>query len=174
MSKGLRCHCQGTPECRLCRGTGYYDYQPGPRGWLPFRCPTCNDLLPHANVRRCPSCGQSLRRRRPHVLGEDTRLGSATLPVDRWMLDRLDAGGFEFGTTMVEPGEPERDAGPWARTEPQIRRALEHSPQSDGCRDSAVFLNFFRNRVLLLERLDLDLDDYLRWRRIGQLHLQVR
>src|SRR5438874_12741080 len=26
---------------------------------------------------------------------------------------------------MVEPGEPERDAGPWARTEPQIRRALE-------------------------------------------------
>jgi hypothetical protein len=26
-----------------------------------------------------------------------------------------------------------------------------------------VFLNFFRNRVLLLERLDLDLEDYLRW-----------
>jgi hypothetical protein len=41
MSKGLRCHCEGTPECQLCRGTGYYDYQPGPRGWIPFRCPTC-------------------------------------------------------------------------------------------------------------------------------------
>jgi hypothetical protein len=42
---------------------------------------------------------------------------------------------------------------------------LEHSPDPDGCRTSAVFLNFFRNRVLLLERLDLDLEDYLRWRR---------
>jgi hypothetical protein len=43
--------------------------------------------------------------------------------------------------------------------------ALERSPNPDGCRSSAVLLNFFRNRVLLLERLDLDLDDYLRWRR---------
>src|SRR5262249_34197020 len=30
--------------------------------------------------------------------------------------------------------------------------ALEHSPDPDACRGSAVFLNFFRNRVLLLER----------------------
>ncbi len=43
--------------------------------------------------------------------------------------------------------------------------ALENSPDPDGCRGSAVFLNFFRNRVLLLERLDLDLEDYLRWTR---------
>jgi hypothetical protein len=43
--------------------------------------------------------------------------------------------------------------------------ALERSPSADECRSSAVLLNFFRNRVLLLERLDLDLDDYLRWRR---------
>src|SRR5205814_6063056 len=43
--------------------------------------------------------------------------------------------------------------------------ALERSPDPDACRGSAVLLNFFRNRVLLLERLDLDLDDYLRWRR---------
>jgi hypothetical protein len=43
--------------------------------------------------------------------------------------------------------------------------ALEHNPRPDGCRESAVFLNFFRDRVLLLERLDLDLEDYLRWRR---------
>src|SRR5262249_7565142 len=43
--------------------------------------------------------------------------------------------------------------------------ALEHSSNLDGCRRSAVFLSFFRNRVLLLERLDLDLDDYLRWKR---------
>jgi serine/threonine protein kinase len=45
--------------------------------------------------------------------------------------------------------------------------ALEHRPDAEGCRTSAVFLNFFRNRVLLLERLDLDLEDYLRWRREG-------
>jgi hypothetical protein len=43
--------------------------------------------------------------------------------------------------------------------------ALEARAAPGGCRGSAVFLNFFRNRVLLLERLDLDLDDYLRWRR---------
>jgi hypothetical protein len=43
--------------------------------------------------------------------------------------------------------------------------ALEHSSHPDGCRSAAVFLSFFRNRVLLLERLDLDLDDYLRWQR---------
>jgi hypothetical protein len=43
--------------------------------------------------------------------------------------------------------------------------ALEISPDTDGCRSSAVFLNFFRDRVLLLERLDLDLEDYLRWTR---------
>jgi serine/threonine protein kinase len=42
---------------------------------------------------------------------------------------------------------------------------LEDSPDPGGCRSSATFLNFFRNRVLLLERLDLDLEDYLRWRR---------
>jgi hypothetical protein len=42
---------------------------------------------------------------------------------------------------------------------------LEHSPDMEGCRSSALFLSFFRNRVLLLERLDLDLDDYLRWKR---------
>jgi serine/threonine protein kinase len=41
--------------------------------------------------------------------------------------------------------------------------ALENRPRPDGCQTAATFLNFFRNRVLLLERLDLDLEDYLRW-----------
>jgi hypothetical protein len=50
------------------------------------------------------------------------------------------------------------------RRDPACRGcALESQLDPDCCRRSAVFLNFFRNRVLLLERLDLDLDDYLRW-----------
>jgi serine/threonine protein kinase len=52
------------------------------------------------------------------------------------------------------------------RRDPACRGCpLEHSPVAADCLRSAVFLNFFRNRVLLLERLDLDLEDYLRWRR---------
>jgi hypothetical protein len=41
MSASIRCHCQGNPECKLCRGEKFYAYQPGPRGWMPFSCPTC-------------------------------------------------------------------------------------------------------------------------------------
>jgi hypothetical protein len=48
---------------------------------------------------------------------------------------------------------------------------LEHQPSSEECRGTAAFLNFFRNRVLLLERLDLDLDDYYRWQRGGPSHV---
>lgn len=51
------------------------------------------------------------------------------------------------------------------RRDPACRGcAFEHSPHLESCLGSAAFLSFFRNRVLLLERLDLDLDDYLRWR----------
>jgi hypothetical protein len=54
-----------------------------------FRCPTCIGVLTDAHATRCPNCRQSLRRKRPKVLGEDTRIGAANLPVDRWMLARL-------------------------------------------------------------------------------------
>jgi hypothetical protein len=51
------------------------------------------------------------------------------------------------------------------RRDPACRGcAFEHSPHLEGCLSSAAFLSFFRNRMLLLERLDLDLEDYLRWR----------
>jgi hypothetical protein len=43
----------------------------------------------------------------------------------------------------------------------------QHDARPDACKHAAVFLNFFRNRVLVLERLDLDLDDYLRWSQQG-------
>ena len=41
MPMQVRCHCRGNPECRLCHGKKFYEYQPGPRGWMPFACPTC-------------------------------------------------------------------------------------------------------------------------------------
>lgn len=41
MSKKVGCHCRKNPACKLCGGTGQYDYEPGPRGWMPFTCPTC-------------------------------------------------------------------------------------------------------------------------------------
>jgi hypothetical protein len=65
-----------------------------------LRCPTCIGLLPDAPVRRCPSCGQSLRRRGPRVLGEGTRIGTSTLPIDRWMLDRLEPKGRTRGREL--------------------------------------------------------------------------
>ncbi|MCS6866353.1 MAG: hypothetical protein RMJ56_15070 [Gemmataceae bacterium] len=41
MAEPVRCPCGGQPECELCLGAGVYRYQPGPRGWMPFLCPTC-------------------------------------------------------------------------------------------------------------------------------------
>lgn len=58
-----------------------------------FRCPTCIGVLPDARAKRCPHCGQNIRRRAPKVLGEETRIGANHLPVDRWMLDRLHNDG---------------------------------------------------------------------------------
>ena len=41
MPKMIRCPCEGNPKCKQCGGTGKYAYEPGPRGWLPISCPTC-------------------------------------------------------------------------------------------------------------------------------------
>ena len=41
MPKKIRCACGGQPACKLCGGAGKYDYDPGPRGYMPFKCPTC-------------------------------------------------------------------------------------------------------------------------------------
>ena len=54
-----------------------------------FRCPTCLGVLHDAQVRRCAACGQNLRRKKPKVLGGEHRLGTVRLPIDRWMLARL-------------------------------------------------------------------------------------
>jgi hypothetical protein len=54
-----------------------------------FRCPVCIGVLRDARAHRCGACGQNMRRRRPRVLGEETRVGAENLPIDRWMLERL-------------------------------------------------------------------------------------
>ena len=41
MPRRIRCHCGKKPSCRLCNGTGRYEYTPGPMGYMPFPCPTC-------------------------------------------------------------------------------------------------------------------------------------
>lgn len=41
MARQIGCHCGGNPACKLCAGAGKYAYEPGPRGWMPFPCPTC-------------------------------------------------------------------------------------------------------------------------------------
>lgn len=46
--------------CRLCDGTKFYAYEPGPRGWMPFRCPTCEGRGSIADSvtgrEKCPTC----------------------------------------------------------------------------------------------------------------------
>ena len=56
----VRCHCGGRADCKLCRGTKFYTYEPGPRGWLPFKCPTCEGtgrlVEPGEEPEKCPTC----------------------------------------------------------------------------------------------------------------------
>lgn len=58
--KRIRCHCGGKSFCKLCGGAGRYDYDPGPLGYVPFRCPTCEGqrtLADDDGMRfPCPTC----------------------------------------------------------------------------------------------------------------------
>ena len=60
MAKRIRCHCGGRPSCKLCNGTKFYGYDVGPRGYLPFRCPTCEGtgrlVDPGIEPEKCPTC----------------------------------------------------------------------------------------------------------------------
>lgn len=60
MIKRLGCPCGGKLQCKLCSGAGVYDYEVGPRGWMPFRCPTCNGTgrltTPREPDEECPTC----------------------------------------------------------------------------------------------------------------------
>jgi DnaJ-class molecular chaperone len=60
MPKKIRCQCGGVPSCKLCQGTGKYEYDPGPRGYVPFRCPTCEGRRvlteEDGTTYECPTC----------------------------------------------------------------------------------------------------------------------
>ena len=59
-AKRVRCPCGGWVGCQLCQGRKFYEYTPGPRGWLPFRCPTCKGekltTVDGQPDQRCPTC----------------------------------------------------------------------------------------------------------------------
>jgi hypothetical protein len=71
-----------------------------------FRCPTCLGMLVDPTPRRCPCCRQNVRRRRPKVLGEETRIGSTLLPIDRWMLARLNTKRSHTAPDIAAPPSP--------------------------------------------------------------------
>lgn len=56
MPKSVRCRCRGELECKLCRGMKVYDYEPGPRGWQLFPCPTCRDARTSGRRPACATC----------------------------------------------------------------------------------------------------------------------
>lgn len=60
MATRVRCHCKGNPSCKLCQGSKFYAYEPGPRGWMPFACPTCggSGRVNDAPCTTCRSAGQ--------------------------------------------------------------------------------------------------------------------
>jgi len=63
-----------------------------------FRCPTCIAVLPDPATRRCHTCRQRLRRRRPRVLGEEHRIGAKLLPIDRALNERLRTTTLTFAS----------------------------------------------------------------------------
>jgi hypothetical protein len=104
----------------------------------------------HGLAPRCPECDDP-----------DAVLEELELTDDRGL--RCPRCGRQFWST---PKTRDAILEATLRRDPGCRGCpQEHSGSAEGCRASAVFLSFFRNRVLLLERLDLDLDDYLRWQR---------
>ena len=62
MTKRLSCSCRKTAGCKLCHGTGSFDYELGPAGWQPFRCPNCDgkrtvpDTAAPSGLNPCPTC----------------------------------------------------------------------------------------------------------------------
>ncbi|MDY3556622.1 hypothetical protein R5W24_005790 [Gemmata sp. JC717] len=59
MPKRIRCGCRRNPDCKLCAGAGVYEYEPGPLGWMPFTCPTCEgrrEMVVEGKTERCSTC----------------------------------------------------------------------------------------------------------------------
>ena len=68
-----------------------------------FRCQICVGVLVDPTARRCPHCRHNQRRRRPIVLGEATRIGATALPIDRWMIERLNTEGSRRSRQTLPP-----------------------------------------------------------------------
>ncbi len=47
-----------------------------------FRCPTCVTVLEDPRAKRCPTCGENLRRHPPLVLGQSARVSAKLQTID--------------------------------------------------------------------------------------------
>ncbi len=59
MPYSILCPCRGNPDCKLCGGSKFYQYEPGPRGWMPFVCPTCEgkrEATVEGQTQKCSTC----------------------------------------------------------------------------------------------------------------------
>jgi hypothetical protein len=105
-------------------------------------------LAHHALAPRCPECQD------PHAVLEELELTD-----DRGL--RCTRCQRQFWST---PKTRDSILEATLRRDPACQGCPhQHDVRAEACKHAAIFLNFFRNRVLVLERLDLDLDDYLRW-----------
>ena len=76
MPKQSRCRCGGNKACKLCQGNGKFTYEPGPHGWQPFTCPTCQGkrLIDDATAPERENPLFHLQRRWKHRSGQPALL----------------------------------------------------------------------------------------------------
>jgi hypothetical protein len=121
-----------------------------------FRCPTCLGVLHDAQVQRCAACGQNLRRKKPKILGDEHRIGAVNLPIDRWMLARLNESDVMIVSPVTDQGAPSTTpvAAPEVAPPPEPAPPVEHEPEM-----TAVVVESVDAVPLTDERLEIPGDD---------------
>jgi hypothetical protein len=80
-----------------------------------YRCPTCVSVLVDATVRRCPVCGENLKRHRPTIIGLARRTTNKQTSWD-----------------IAATAEASRFYAQETKTEPDINLPKEHLRDSSG------------------------------------------
>jgi hypothetical protein len=71
-----------------------------------YRCPTCVSILVDATVRRCPVCGENLKRHRPTIIGMDRRLKGK---VTSWDVRANAEASKIYGRESTPDAKPDLD-----------------------------------------------------------------